>query len=202
MIRSLSTVLLLAASLYPVTVLHAQIPGRPSTRPIRIVFSGGVTLPTGDFEKFNATGYHGDIALLLNFGGLPIRLRPEASLTRFSLKDLVSGGTGTEESQGTSQLLGGLLNLEFSLSLGPIQPYVLAGGGITNLKTDFSAGGGPTTSSLSDTQFAIDGGAGLRFRLGPIDGFIEGRVNSVYTDQGVINFKDVKLIPVTFGLVF
>ena len=185
-------------------LVQAQIPGSgPSTRPIQIIFSGGVTVPTGDFQKFHATGYHGDVSLLVNLVGMPLHIRPEASLTHFDLKKLISsGGSASPSAEGSSQLLGGLLNLEFSLGMGPVRPYLLAGGGITNLKTDVTTTSGSTAASPSETKFSVDGGAGLRFRLGGISGFLEGRVNSVYTEQGAINFKDVKLIPVTFGLVF
>jgi opacity protein-like surface antigen len=210
MIRTRLATLSLAIALSSASYAQAQMPGgRPSSRPLRIIFSGGVTVPTSDFQaggsigKIHATGYHGDVSLLLNLGGFPLRIRPEASLTHFDLKKALSSGAGgSGGNDGTSRLLGGLVNLEFSLGAGPIRPYILAGGGLTNINTDFSASSGSVPATVSETKYSIDGGAGIRFRLGPLDGFIEGRVNNVYSEKGAVNFKDVKLIPVTFGLVF
>jgi hypothetical protein len=210
MIRKQLAALSLAIGLVSSPRIQGQMPrGRPSSRPLRIIFSGGVTVPTSDFEtggslgKIHATGYHGDVSLLLNLPGFPLRIRPEASLTHLDLKQALASGTSASGGiDGNSRLLGGLLNLEFSLGSGPIQPYVLAGGGLTNVNTDFSASTGPVPATVSETKYSIDGGAGLRFHLGPLDGFLEGRVNNVYSDKGAINFKDVKLIPITFGLVF
>jgi hypothetical protein len=177
----------------------AQFPGSgPSSRPLRLVVSGGVAMPTGGFKDAHDLGYHADVSLLLNIAGFPLRIRPEVSLTRFDLKDAITGGSaGAYGAGGYSQLLGGFGNVEIPLAGGL---YVLAGVGMLNLRTE--PGDGSAAPAPSSTEFAIDGGAGFRFRIGSIDGFIEGRVNNVFTDQGALNVRDVRVIPVTFGLVF
>jgi hypothetical protein len=35
-----------------------------------------------------------------------------------------------------------------------------------------------------------------------ISGYIEGRVDNVYTEKGVIDTDQIQLVPVTFGLTF
>ena len=46
------------------------------------------------------------------------------------------------------------------------------------------------------------GGAGLAFTLGRIDAYVEGKVQNVYSDQGLIDTKSIRVIPVSFGIVF
>jgi hypothetical protein len=185
----------------------AQFPmggmGGPSTRPIRLMIGGGMTVPTGEFEKSHDLGVHAQGALLINLGGLPIKIRPELTFTRFNLKDIELPGLPTAPVGGTSQMIGGLGNIELGMGMGPLRPYVFAGVGMINFKTTTDANDGSSESeSASKTEFAVDGGAGIRLKLGALEGFIEGRVNNVYTDKGALNYRDVRTIPVTFGLIF
>jgi len=168
-------------------------------RPLQFVVSGGAVVPTGGFKNSNDLGIHADGSLILSLPGFPIRLRPEVSFTRFTLKDALANAAGTTAPTvgmtGTSQMLGAIGNLEVPLFAGL---YVLGGVGAVCLATDAAAASG----TFVGTKFAIDGGAGLRVHMGAISGFIEGRINSVYTDQGMIDFKNVRVIPVSFGLAF
>jgi hypothetical protein len=177
--------------------------GGASTRPIRLMIGGGMTVPTGDFEKSHDMGVHAQGALLINLGGLPIKIRPELTFTRFKIKEIVVPGLPTAGVEGTSQMIGGLGNIELGMGMGPIRPYVFGGLGMINFKTTIDAASGSAESeSASKTEFAIDGGAGIRLKLGALEGFIEGRLHNVYTDQGALNYKDVRTIPVTFGFIF
>ena len=187
----------LFAFLCSATVAAAQ-------RPLQFVVSGGAVVPTGGFKNSNELGIHADGSLILNLPGFPIRLRPEFSFTRFTLKDALASTTGTSTTGtsttalgtgGTSQMLGAIGNLEVPLVAGL---YVLGGVGAMSLSTDAAAASGTFTG----TKFAINGGAGVRLHMGAVSAFIEGRINSVYTDQGVIDFKNVRVIPVSFGLAF
>jgi opacity protein-like surface antigen len=85
---------------------------------------------------------------------------------------------------------------------GPIRPYIIAGLGLYNLKTDPT--GVPNVSSKSDTRFGINGGGGVLLRLGQtLSGYVEGRIDNVYTDTGgFVNASQVQVVPVTFGIVF
>ena len=53
----------------------------------------------------------------------------------------------------------------------------------------------------SRDESGIQRGAGLRFTLGPIGGFIEGRLNSIALDKGRSQFKGED-DPGDFGIVF
>ena len=104
---------------------------------------------------------------------------------------------------GHGSILSGLGNVTLGMSVGPIRPYVLAGLGAFNTKATVSGAG-----SASTTKFGIDGGAGVEFKLGSFSGFLEGKVQDIFTDQGfssaVGSAKSFKtlVIPVTFGVVF
>ena len=75
-----------------------------------------------------------------------------------------------------------------------------AGVGAFNVHQEIT--GGPTEISESSTKFGIDGGGGLALKLGRLEAFIEGRVQNVYTEQGMIDSKTIRAIPVTFGILF
>ncbi len=162
------------------SLLQAQAPGAGSNRPIRVVVSGGLTVPSGDLKDLHDTGFHYDASLLVTIAGFPIALRPEVSLTRFSLKD--ASTSGGSYGSGDTQMFGALGNLELPLAGGL---YVMAGGGVLSLKTP----DGTTSGDLSQSKFTMDAGAGFRFRLGGISGFVEGRVGSASYDQGKVGFS-------------
>ena len=88
--------------------------------------------------------------------------------------------------------------------MGPMTPYVTAGLAGFNIKTklsDVQAG----AEDESETNFAINGGAGLSLRLLGASAFIEAKVNNVYADKRFISNKELKalqFVPVTFGFVF
>lgn len=177
----------------------AQFPGRgTSTRPIQLVVSGGLSLPAGDLKDFHDTGFHYDASLLLNIAGFPLTLRPEASFTRLGLKDSLSttGSSGYGSSGDVTQLFAALGNIELPLGGGL---YVIAGGGMLSIKTPST---GATSVDLSQSRVTFDAGAGLRFHLGGISGFVEGRMGTASYDQQKFQFSKATLIPITFGLVF
>lgn len=185
---------MLSASLMMSGTLSAQRSmGSASTKPIRVVVSGGLTLPAGDLKTYHdATGVHADASLLLRFAGLPVTLRPEFSITR--LKQQASAvvpdmSLPAAQAGGTTQLLGALGNLEFPLVGGL---YVLGGVGILNLDTEKS----------SESKATINAGAGWRFNMGRVDGFLEARFGTASYTAGTFGYARTSFIPITFGLTF
>lgn len=221
--------ILLGAALLGAGSAPGWAQGPASTRPVSVVVAGGASVPVGGFKDYNDLGVHADVSLLLRFAGQSIRLRPEFSYARFSLKDAsriytsmlasragaanrsVSGTTvGGSMASGTafdvatsaaygngdaSTLLGLLGNVEIPLAGGL---YVLAGVGATSV----TSGATSNATDVSQTALTYNGGAGIRFRLGGISGFIEGRLKNIAVDKGKALFSDVQTIPVSFGLVF
>lgn len=185
------------ALVFLATGLQAQ-----SSRPVQVIVSGGMSVPTGGFADVHELGVHADVSLLVNALGPALRLRPELSYTRFKLKDLQSAFAqtrgGVYEAGDVSRLLGGFANIEMTLGSGGIQPFLLAGVGAVQLRTDATG----TPESFSDVKASLNFGAGVRFRLGGIGGFVEARLSNIPSDAVETSFKEARFIPVTFGLVF
>lgn len=172
----------------------AQFPGMGgSTRPISLVVSGGMTLPAADLADFNDAGFHYDASLILNIPGFPIALRPEFSLTRFKLKETSVIAPGADDVTNMVAMMG---NIELPLGAGL---YVLAGGGILSLTVP---GAATNAGERNSKKFSVGAGAGLRFALGGIRGFLEARIGSASYEAGTVGFSKAQFIPVSFGLVF
>ncbi len=180
---------------------------RTSTRPVQLIVSGGVSVPTGGFGDSHDMGVHADASLLINAFGQSLRLRPEMTYARFGVKELgallnganIQGASARAAvSDDVSSLIGGFANIEIPLGPPGFQPFLLAGVGAVKFKSDISDG----ASSIDATKTSLNLGGGLRFRLGPIAGFLEARFNNVPASDTEVFFRDVKIVPVTFGLVF
>ena len=177
------------------TIARAQFPGMGgSTRPISLVVSGGLTLPAGDLGDFHDSGFHYDASLLLTIPGLPITLRPEFSLTQMKLKNPV---LATPDADDMTSMMAFMGNIEVPLGGGL---YVLAGGGILNMSVPEALA--PDGEEESSNKFTFDAGAGLRFALGRMRGFVEARIGAASYEQGKVGFSKAQFIPFTFGLVF
>lgn len=198
------------------TVVSAQMPempaqqSQPHEHAIRIGLGGGMSVPVNEAGDALETGLHGQGFLLVNFGrllhlGMLPTLRFNLGYQQFSYKNAVTGGQGSTAAleNAESQILSGVAGLQISLLHGPVRPYLLAGVGAYRIQSSFdSTGAGTATSTTSTLKLGIDGGAGLALRLGRIDAFVEGKVQNVYTDQGLIDTKSIRVIPISFGIVF
>ena len=163
-------------------------------RPFQIGIGGGASVPVGDAADAFKTGFHAKAMLKVSAPVLPLSFRGSVGYERFNLEGLTPG------TDGTGRILSGLANVAWGFPVGPVKPYLLGGVGAFNMKSE--VGG---TSSPSQTKLGIDGGAGVEFSLGVISGFVEGRVENIFTsDQGVGGGQpwDTRIIPVTFGVYF
>jgi hypothetical protein len=194
MSRVKSLVVALLAVSASASIAGAQFPGMGSTRPISLVVSGGLTLPAGDLGDFHDAGLHYDASLILNIPGFPIALRPEFSLTQFKLKEPVIVAPNADDVTSMMAFMG---NIELPLGGGL---YVLAGGGILSLSVPEALT--PDGEEESSKKFTFDAGAGFRFALGSMRGFVEARIGAASYDQGQVGFSKAQFIPITFGLVF
>ena len=113
------------------------------------------------------------------------------------------GGGGPVETDVTQQLLGALGNITLPLGTGPVRPYIMAGLGAFNIRTKTDVEGAVEDEDTDTaTKFAINGGAGIAMRFMGLDAFIEAKLQNVYTDEGAIDVKSIRIVPVTFGIVF
>lgn len=60
-------------------------PAAASSRPIRLVVSGGLAVPTGGFSDYHDLGTQASASLLIRLLGQKVRLRPEVMYTRFDV---------------------------------------------------------------------------------------------------------------------
>jgi opacity protein-like surface antigen len=178
---------------------HAEPSGMESTRTVSFGLGGGVSVPVSDAKDAFNNGFSGQGFVRFNLKGMQFAPRLDFTFSKF---DLSSAKLATPGASGTGQMFAGLANLQMMFSAGPIRPYLIAGLGVYNIKTDPT--GVPNVSSTTDTRFGINGGGGVLLKLGhTLSGYVEGRIDNVYTDTGgFINTSQIQVVPVTFGVVF
>ena len=171
----------------------ALLQSAASARPVKIGFGGGMSVPVSDAKSAFKNGFHGQAMVKWEAPVLPLALRGSVGYSQMDLKSLTPGV------DGKGKILSGLANVSYGFPVGPVKPYLIAGVGAFNIKTEVAG-----TTSPSETKFGIDGGAGLEFKLGGISGFVEGKVENIFTDQGVNSALSSKtlIVPVTFGIFF
>ena len=196
-----------------VALAHAQTPEMPATPPqshqhaIRIGLGGGMSVPVNKAGDAFKTGVHGQGFLLVDFGRLlhlsmlPT-LRFNVGYQQFDYKDQFTGGQTAALQNAESKILSGVAGLQIHLLHGPVRPYLLAGVGAFRLQSSVDSTGASTGASSSTVKFGVDGGAGIAFSIKRIDAFVEGKVQNVYTDQGFIDTQSIRVIPVSFGIIF
>ena len=203
MLRHVAVIGVLSAIVSSAVVAQGMAGTEHNTRALQIGIGGGAVVPrTNARYQDIMTGATGQAYLLLRVApGFPA-LRIGADFSRMKFGKADSGFS--EDPFGTTRTqLGGIASLRFDLLPGPVRPYILAGVGAFNIRDAIDANGNVSASSFTTTKVGLDGGAGLSFRMGRISGFIETRIQNVYTkDQGLIDTKSIQAFPITFGLIF
>lgn len=173
------------------------------TRKVRFGIGGGATIPrTNPAFQDVLTGSTGQAYVLLRVSPTFPAIRIGADFSRMKFGD-PSGAIGNEPVGSTRTQLGGIASLRFDLAPGPVRPYLLAGVGAFNLRDVIDENGSLDAEALSSTQVGFDAGAGLSFRMGRIAGFVETRVQNLYTrTRGLIDTKSIQSFPITFGVIF
>jgi opacity protein-like surface antigen len=169
---------------------------------VRVGFGGGVSVPVSDARDAFKDGVNGTGFVLVHLTqGFPA-LRFAFTYDRFNLKSSATSIAGAgQEDAGHSQIFGGTAGLKLHLIPGPVRPFVMAGLGAFNVQQLVNVAGGSQTTS--DTNFGVDGGAGLEIKIGRISAFAEGRIQNVYTkSNGLVNKNSIQSVPVTFGIMF
>jgi hypothetical protein len=174
-----------------------RMDGMPTDRMVRFGFGGGVVVPReGATVNSVKTGVQGQGFMLIQLpGGLPA-LRMNVDYAKMKFDRPVTAGSATMVS-GDRKVLDGVAGIRFDLIRGPVRPYVLAGVGAFKMEDVIGS------TSFSDTNLGADGGAGISFKLGPLSGFVETRLQNVWTKkEGFVDTKSVQSFPVSFGLLF
>ena len=179
-------------------------PAARGDRPVQIGFGGGVVVPRegASFRELkNGTQGQGFVLVRLPAGLPPLRFNVDYARMKFERATPRPGTALLDTAEAERTTIAGVGGVRLELLPGPVRPYVLAGVGAFSVKDAIEQSG--ATRDFSNVNFGVDGGAGLSIRLGPISGFVEARLQNVYTKQeGLIDTKSIKHVPLTFGLVF
>ncbi len=180
------------------------------------IVSAGAAIPTGSFKAHHDVGFHADLSALVRLAGQGLRLRPEVSVARFSIKGPIgvvvplsvnparatlaraAGARLAPDDEGTSgasTLLTFLGNVELPLTRGG---YLIGGVGATRVSSEANSSG----DTAQQTALTYIGGAGVRFHLGSVGAFVEARLHNLSADDAKFAFNSVRTIPVTIGIVF
>ena len=158
---------------------------------MRFLIGGGATLALGDFgDPFN-NGPHGLVGVAFQPAGFPVGIRIDGMYHRIS---------GDEDvllaDDANAQIINGTVNAVYSFSSStstPIRPYILAGGGVYNLKL---VGDDVPDGADGDTNFGINAGAGFDYQASDNLGiFLEGRFHLIFTDPDKTN-----VLPISVGV--
>lgn len=150
--------------------------------PIRFGLAGGLSLPTGDDKNFLENGFHGQVMLGFGMMMLPVKLRADLSYHSFGGKD------NTLFSGEDARVISGALNAIVGMGGIGVKPYLTGGLGVYNSKAGNFDG---------ETDFGINGGAGLEFGLTGMSTFLEVRYVNVFAEG-----ESSAFIPITFGIMF
>jgi opacity protein-like surface antigen len=192
--------------------LMARPVGAQTPNPVLMSISAGGAMPTGDLSDVANTGFN--IAGSAEFSptSIPFSLRIDLGYTKFGEKQVtVSDGTETFEIESNFSNFAGTFNAVFGgRSQAQVRPYAIAGVGFYNTKIDVSVSGTGGSFSGDDTEGSLgfNGGAGLRFRIGTLSTFVEGRYHYVLkggpnTDPESEDLFDAAgYFPIVFGISF
>ncbi len=180
-----SGVLILAAVLLSAAPAAAQ-----GTGGFQFGLSGGASFPSGDASTAFDTGYHGGIVLNYELPALPLGIRIDGDYRKFDAKSV---GTTT----GSAEIFDGNANLVVGIRIVLVKLYALGGGGFYNMKIKAENAG--ISSSISQTDFGWNAGAGVAFVVGKLSIFGEGRYHEVTLDNSAGKFK---FVAATAGILF
>ena len=166
--------------------VQAQAADSPHTAPVKFGIEGGATIPLSPLSDGYKTGFNGGVVLDFHVPSIPFGLRLDGMYHQLGSK--VDGGPKLK-------MIGGDLDAVFSIpTSSAVQPYVLGGVGVYNVKV---SGDNTVGGDASQTKFAFNAGAGLRADISGFGAFIEGRFLDVLTSGG-----SVKVIPIDIGVMF
>jgi outer membrane protein with beta-barrel domain len=151
--------------------------------------SGGVSVPTGDFNDVAKLGWQGSAGVLLVQKGRALGFQLDGSFSQFDLE----GPFDVNERfiYGTGNVV-----YRFESSDGsPVRPYLIGGLGVYNSKG--TGPDAPAFGETSQTKFGLNAGAGFNFKAGGAGLFIEGRFHNVFADPSSKQF-----IPISLGIRF
>jgi Outer membrane protein beta-barrel domain len=176
-----STILAAIAAATPVAQAQAQ-----SQSAISYGVSGGLTLPIGTFGDFQGSGLNVQGHALYKPGSSALSFRGDLGVWTTSGQNSTFRGVPlkTEGTRFITLNANAIYNFE-SAKDATFVPYVIGGAGLYNGNRSFG------------TNFGINAGGGVTFKLASFDAFAEARLHNVFGNGG-----SSRLIPISFGITF
>jgi hypothetical protein len=153
---------------------------------LRIGAFGGTSFPLGSTTNGIDAGWTAGALLDYSAPSLPVGLRLDGSYQHL----VPSSATAN----GAVKLWGGDLDVLLTVPRRlMVRPYLALGAGVYNVNNTITSATGVAPGS--STNFALNGGAGLRYDLLGFGAFLETRYTQVFTKG-----HDIRLMPVRFGI--
>lgn len=116
------------------------------------------------------------------------------------------GGGGYLPEPIAMRILDATANIEYDFSRGmPTSFYLIAGAGVYGERATSPANG----SSGNATKLGFNAGAGVKVKLGVLDGFLEARYHNVIHGSNVGDYafrstspKSLQFVPISIGVIF
>jgi hypothetical protein len=144
--------------------------------------SAGAAFPLKELKKEHQTGVNAGITLAFGGVGQLFGLRVDGMINRFGEKT---------DSAGNARIIGGTLNLVYSLLGSENRVYLIGGVGAYGMRPDVPGQDGKV-------DFGTNGGIG--FWLPGISSFIEARYHHFY--RAFPDKKAAAFVPITLGILF
>ncbi len=170
------------------TAPMAQGQSSSSSSPVTFGISGGLTAPIGNLSNTNGMGFNLQGHATLKPSSVPFALRGDVGFWTTPGKTVtpIAGGPSSSYSgiNWFTVNANGVYNFEGAKDA-VLVPYVIAGVGFYN-----------GTQGIG-TNFGINGGGGVTFKLSGFDAFAEARFHNIFT-----NNSSARIIPISFGINF
>lgn len=153
--------------------------------PVEFGLGAGLSVPTGSTSDGLKTGWHGTGLVQFKPAQSPVGIQVDASYDHL----------GFEGGGGKDQIISGTANAVYTFAVSSttrVRPYLIGGGGIYNVKAKPDVG-----SSVSETKFGVNLGAGFNYKASGVGFFVEGRFHDI-----LISGPDFHYIPITAGVRF
>ena len=186
--RALRVSIVVCASAAIATAMAA--PAGAQSR-FRVGISGGVAIPTGDFNDHNDPGLSAGAHVLVTSPFFPQNFKLEVQHNRME----------SSVADTRSMVTSGTFNLEwtFGRARAGIAPYASGGLGAYYIKMPFRGPTAGTTTYSDVTKFGTNAGGGLRFAVPGINLFLDARYHWVRS-HGPSFLSKVRYVPVVLGV--
>lgn len=188
MMRRIRTLLGVSALAAPSLLSAQAVPGS-----VTVSVLGGAVLPRSDMRDYAETGFTVGGAVAGAPSTLPVDLRVEVTYNRFGERRTSFTDPELGTFSGRSRLRTVNLTLDALIAPGSrttrVQPYAIGGVGFYNSTVDIAITAAGTTVQGDDSKQSVglNGGGGVRLRLGGISSFIEARYHHVF--KGIPDFE-------------